>query len=36
MNAIIIESNGMIEELNVREFLLTNEMIDVKYIYNFG
>ncbi|MCH8226580.1 MAG: hypothetical protein IIC97_12015 [Chloroflexi bacterium] len=36
VNAIIIESNGMIEELNVREFLLSNEMIDVKYIYNFG
>ena len=36
VNAIIIESNAMIEEINVREFLLSNEIIDVKYIYNFG
>lgn len=36
VNAIIIESNGMIEEINVREFLLTNGVIDVKFVYNFS
>ena len=31
-----VEANNMIEEINVREFLLARGIVDVKFIYNLG